>query len=62
MYDDPGEIADNLISKHGAERALEALWDLIAAVHANGDNYGLSVLREVKQSLQSKLEGIENEP
>ena len=58
MHEDPGRIADYLIAEHGADGALAALRDFIAASHADGDNYRLSVLREVKRNLQSKLEGI----
>lgn len=54
MNDDPDQIADHLIEDHGIDGALEAVREGISATHANGDNYRLSVWREVKQALQKR--------
>ncbi len=58
MKDDPNQIADHLIEQHGVDGALETVRDGIAAAKANGDNYRLSVWREVWVLLQAKLEAF----
>ena len=60
MKNDPTQIAYNLIEQHGVDGALETVRDGIAAAHANGDNYSLSVWREVNQLLQDKQDVAEN--
>ena len=52
MKDDPIQITDHLIEKHGVDGALERVREGIETAHANGDNYGLSVWREVSRILQ----------
>jgi hypothetical protein len=54
MKDDPSQIANNLIAQHGVDGALESVREGIATAHADGDNYGLSVWREVRRALRSK--------
>ncbi len=46
--DDPQTIAENLIQEHGLDRALKQATDGTAAAQRDGDNYQLSVWREVK--------------
>ncbi len=45
------EIADNLIEQHGLDGAIRAAMEYTATA---GDNYTLSVWREVKTILQKK--------
>jgi hypothetical protein len=60
MNDDPRQIADNFIKLHGVDGALKAVSEEIAAVHAKGDNYRLSIWRETKQILQSHRDAAAN--
>ena len=60
MNDNPGQIADHLIEQHGFDGALEAVREGIATAKANGDNYRLSVWREVSRVLQAKKETAHN--
>ncbi len=60
MNDNPIQIVDDLIGQHGVDGALETVRDGIAAAKANGDNYRLSVWREVRQVLQAKTEAADN--
>jgi hypothetical protein len=46
--DDPQTIAEDLIQEHGLDRALEQAMDGTSAAQRDGDNYQLSVWREVK--------------
>lgn len=55
MNDDPNLIADHLIGQHGGDGALAVVRDGIAMEKANGNNYRLSVWREVRGILQAKL-------
>ena len=48
MSDDPEAIAKHLIQDHGLDGALEQAMDGTAAAQRDGDNYQLSVWREVK--------------
>ena len=52
MKDDPIQITDHLIEQHGADGALERVREGIETAHTDGDNYGLSVWREVSWILQ----------
>ena len=54
MNDNPNQIADDLIQQHGADGALDTVREGIATAHANGDNYRLSVWREVRRVLRDK--------
>ena len=54
MNDDPNQIAHDLIAQHGADGALNSVRDEIASAHADGDNYRLSVWREVRRALRDK--------
>ncbi len=61
MNDDPSQIADYLIEQRGVDGALDAVRDGIAGVHASGDNYRLSVWREVRRALKDKRDAAGNE-
>ena len=61
MRDDPNQIAEHIMEEHGADGALTAAREGIAAAHASGDNYALSVWREVRRALRDKQEA-EQEP
>ena len=54
MKDDPSQIASNLIAQYGIDGALTSVRQGIATAHAEGDNYGLSVWREVRRALRTK--------
>lgn len=60
MNDDPGRIANHLIAQHGVDGALATVRGGIEASHANGDNYRLSVWREVGRSLRDKQDAADN--
>ncbi len=47
------EIADNLIEQHGLDGAIKAAMEYTATA---GDNYTLSVWREVKTILRKRTE------
>jgi hypothetical protein len=53
MPDEPRQIAEQLIAERGADGALAAVRAAIAQAHADGDNYGLSIWREVRQAVRS---------
>ena len=55
MNDDPIQIADHLIQQDGVDGALKTVSKEIAAIHVIGDNYRLSIWRETRQILRSKL-------
>jgi len=59
MRDNPDQLASHLIEQHGIEGALTAAIEGIAAAHASGDNYGLSVWREVRRALRDMQETAE---
>ena len=61
IKDDPSQIADHLIEQHGVDGALEAVRQGIAAAHASGDNYRLSVWREVTLALKDKQGAADNQ-
>ena len=46
--DDPETIAERLIQEHGVDGALEQATDGTTAAQRDGDNYQLSVWREIK--------------
>jgi len=54
MKDNPDQLASHLMEQHGVDGALKAAREGIAAAHTNGDNYGLSVWREVRRALGDK--------
>ncbi len=59
MPDDPKQIANFLIREHGLNDALARVGAEIATAHQEGDNYALSVLREVKRILRERTESGE---
>ncbi len=61
MRDDPSQIADHLVEQHGIDGALEAVREGITAAHESGDNYRLSVWREVTQALKNKQGAADNQ-
>jgi len=50
-HDDPNQIANDLVEKHGLDDAIKVALENAAAA---GDNYALSVWREVKEILRKK--------
>ena len=47
----PNQIADRVIEEHGVKGALRSVMESVASAHENGDNYGLSIWREVRRVL-----------
>jgi hypothetical protein len=52
--DNPSEIAEYLIKDNGIEQAIKLAHDGTTKAQLEGDNYTLSVWREVKRSLKEK--------
>ena len=53
MEDNPHSIAEQLISERGPEGAVETVREAIAAAHSSGDNYSLSIWREVRLAVRN---------
>ena len=53
LKDDPSEIAEYLIQKHGIDGAFQKASDGIMKSQKDKDNYTLSVWREVKTILRN---------
>lgn len=54
MPDDPRQIAEYLVQEHGLDIALNKAIEGTTAAQDKGDNYDLSVWREVKQKLRDQ--------
>jgi hypothetical protein len=59
MPDDPKHIANDLIREHGLNDALTRAMAETTTAHEEGDNYALSVWREVKRILRERMESGE---
>lgn len=57
MSDDPHQIAEYLVQEHGLNLALKKAIEGATAAQERGDNYDLSVWREVKQLLRNRKAG-----
>ncbi len=57
MLDNPVEIADHLENEHGLDGALLAVGEGKTKANRDGDNYRLSVWREVMVILQNRADG-----
>ncbi len=57
LRDDPHVIAEYLVQEHGLEGALDRATEGTTAAQEQGDNYGLSVWREVKRILRELRHG-----
>ena len=57
LRDDPHVIAEHLVQEHGLERALDQAIGGTRAAQEQGDNYGLSVWRDVKRILRERGHG-----
>ena len=57
MLDNPVEIADHLENEHGLDGALLAVGEGKTKANHDGDNYRLSVWREVMVILQNRADG-----
>jgi hypothetical protein len=55
MKNDHVQITERLIAKHGLEGASEVAIDAVLKAQDTGDNYALSVWREVRQLLTQRL-------
>lgn len=61
MNENVKQIASALIEQHGIVGAVTSVRAAIAASHASGDNYSLSIWRDVRRMLQTMQEtGAEN--
>ena len=54
LKDDPSDIAEYLIQNYGIYHAIQNVTDGIMKSQKDGDNYELSVWREVKTILRNK--------
>lgn len=54
MNDHPSQIAGHLVEQFGMDGALEAVRNGVAEAHAAGDNYRLSVWRDVRRILRNR--------
>ena len=54
MNDHPSQIAGHLVEQFGMVGALEAVRNGVAEAHAAGDNYRLSVWRDVRRILRDR--------
>ena len=59
MRDDPSNIAKFLVEDNDIDSAIQMADDGIAKAHQDGDNYVLSVWREVKTILRNENGGPE---
>jgi len=57
MSDDPRQIAASLVQEHGLDIALNKAIEGATAAQERGDNYDLSVWREVKRMLRDQKGG-----
>ncbi len=57
LKDNPSEIAEYLIRDNGVDGAIQAAYDGTTKAQQDGDNYTLSVWREVKAILRNKRPG-----
>lgn len=54
VHDDAHAIADALIEEQGLESAIKTVLDSTLAAYDEGDNYSVSVWREVKRVLRDR--------
>ncbi len=54
MSDETNTVAHDLISKFGIEGAIDAVTKGITDAHSSGDNYQLSMWREVRRILMEQ--------
>ncbi len=54
MNDRPNQIAGHLVDQFGLEGAMEAVRNGVTDAHAAGDNYRLSIWREVRRLLRDR--------
>ncbi len=54
LKDDPSDIAKYLIQENGLDSAIQAVSNGIMKSQKDGDNYALSVWREVRTILKKK--------
>jgi hypothetical protein len=59
LKDDPSDIAKYLIQDNGIELAIQMAHDGTTKTQQDGDNYALSVWREVKTILRNENDGPE---
>jgi hypothetical protein len=57
VRDNPKEIADHLVKEHGLDKALAVVAEGKTEAIRNGQNYTLSVWREVKVILERRADG-----
>jgi hypothetical protein len=59
LKDDPSNIADYLIQENGIDGVIQEASDGVIKSKQDGENYALSVWREVKTILRKKITGSE---
>jgi hypothetical protein len=56
MNDDPNEIAASLVAQHGLDTARQIALDGVIDTQNTGDNYRLSIWRDVRRLLKGWVE------
>ncbi len=56
MNDDPNKIAASLVAEHGLEAAMQVALDGVMDTQRTGDNYRLSIWRDVRRLLEAWVE------
>jgi hypothetical protein len=59
VRDNPKEIADQLVKEHGLDKALTVVAEGKTEAIRSGQNYTLSIWREVKVFLKRQADGDE---
>ena len=57
MNDDPTKITASLVAEHGLDGAKQAALDGVMDAQRAGDNYRLSIWRDVRRVLEAWVEG-----
>jgi hypothetical protein len=59
MFDDPNEIAASLVAQHGLDVARQVALDGVIDMQQTGDNYRLSIWRDVRRLLKGWIEAAD---
>ena len=59
MNDDPNEITASLVAQHGLEGAKQVALDGVMEAQRAGDNYRLSIWRDVRRLLEAWVEAAD---
>ena len=54
MSDNPADIAERLVHQHGLDHALQVAMEETYAAQKQGDNFKLSIWRDVRRYLRQR--------